>query len=118
MEKKTIDIIREKMVERRKDAQNAEEEEGLDWFIEKLNENDFFFHTISARSASRVFEILGIDYEVAIKMYKDLMSNENKKKYAKYLRDQRKQKIVSTVKKFLKEKKQIDEYKDENNLDR
>ena len=105
MEKRSIDIVRQIIMEKRekeKDTLTPEQMRALDRIINLMNENDFFFLTIPPRGAAKLFAILHIEEDRAIKLYRDLVSKENKRKYKKYRREQEKKTGVSFFDKILK----------------
>lgn len=104
MEKKSIDIVKEIIKKKRKESERPEEIIGLSKFLDLIDENEFYFLTVSPYMVARLFSGLGMEEKQAIELYRDLVSKENKRKYKEYKREQRKNHVVSAINEFFKNK--------------
>ena len=102
MKKRSIDIVRQIVMEKRAEALTPKQKRGLDIILNLMNENDFYFFTIPPKTAARLFTALDIEEDRGIELYRDLVSKENKRKYREYKREQKKKTGVSFFDKILK----------------
>ena len=98
MEKKSIDIVRELVEKKREEAKTPEQKRALDDILNMMNENDFFFLTVSPYQAARLFTWLDIEEKQAIKLYRDLVSKKNKREFRKLRMEQKKDRGFSLIK--------------------
>lgn len=105
MEKKSIDIVKEIIKKKREESERPEEKIGLTKILDLIDKNEFCFLALSPSTVARLFSGLGMEDKQAIELYRDLVSKENRRKYKEYMREQRKNRVVSAINEFFKNKK-------------
>ena len=87
--KRAIDFVREEMNKRREKCKTPEEEKKIDDIIELLNWNDYIFLEIDGNSSFIIFSLIGVEDTIGPQLYRELLSKENQKKYAKFKIDKK-----------------------------